>query len=1007
MDGRHNPNSYRKKIIDGSSIRNDKLFRNDFDETKGHPVFTDVSKEAGILIEGFSLGLNIVDINQDGWKDIFVSNDYLSNDLFYINNGDGTFTDKAAEYFKHTCHSAMGNDVVDLNNDGMMDVVVVDMLPEDNFRRKTMLPANNYNVYLNNENYGYQYQYVRNTLQLNQGARPDNGDLIFSEIAMLSNISSTDWSWAPLIADFDNDSDRDIIVTNGFPKDVTDHDFIEYSSDKGSFVTKKQLLKKIPSAKITNYAFKNLTSETSGNIPVFENVNDEWGSLKPSFSNGAVYADLDNDGDLDYIVNNINDSAFVYQNLLIEKKSENANYLKIKFLGSQNNKNGLGAKVEIQYGDNKKQVWENTPYRGYLSSVEGGAHFGLGKTNSIKKLIVTWQEGKKQVLENVAANQVLEVKFDDAKPYSINENELVDFSLFREVTAALGINYVHKEEDFVDFNVQRLLPHKLSQYGPGISVIDANKDGLDDFFVGGSHFYKGKFFIQQFDGTFEMEDLLPGEEIGMRKMEEDLGSLFFDADNDGDQDLYIVSGGNEYLVGDTVYQDRLYINDNGNYRLSKNSLPAFTSSGSCVKSADFDRDGDLDLFVGGRILPDEYPKPVSSYLLINDGSGNFTIGNTEIAPSLDSVGLVCDALWTDFDNDGWTDLILAGEWMPISFLKNNSGTLEPLFDAIKTPSTGWWNSLAGADFDRDGDIDYIGGNLGINTLLKASETQPIGIYAADFDDNKGLDALPSAWFPNKEGVPTEYPFFNRSDIEKQLVKLKRVYLRHYQYGETTMEEVLGNFPEVEVYTLKANQLKTSYIENLGNGEFVVKELPLEAQLAPVFGIITGDFNGDAFQDVLLSGNDFGTEVSMGRYDALNGLLLLGDGKGNFTSRSMQESGIVIPNDAKGFAQLKAADGSQLIVAGQNKGPLKVFKRENNLGKSVALEAFDASANIELDNGIHYKEEFYYGEGFLSQSARRLWVPENVKQVEVVDFQGNKRIINEFENVSAQQTSALK
>jgi enediyne biosynthesis protein E4 len=1045
MDKNAVPNRYRTKITDGTSRRTDKLLRNDFDETLGHAVFTDVSKEAGITIEGFGLGVNICDLNRDGWKDIYVTNDYLTNDLLWINNGSPqsgspqsavTFTDKAASYFKHTSYSAMGNDVVDLNNDGLADVIAVDMLPEDNLRRKTMLPPNNYTTYLNNDRYGYQYQYVRNTLQLNRGNTPPEGgqgggDPLFSEISMLSGISSTDWSWTPLVADFDNDGFRDIIITNGFPNDVTDRDFIDYNNDKGAFLTKKQLLELIPKVKIRNYAFRNQSgslqsfSPQSGSpaggktdglrteglpdskIPVFQNVSDTWGLTQNSFSNGAVYADLDNDGDMDYVVNNINDSAFVFKNRLVETRPDSANWLKIKFSGSKNNRNGLGAMVEIFYQNGRRQFWENTPYRGYLSSVESGAHFGIGSAAQIDSVVVTWPsensdgQGRVEVLKNVPVNQVLTVKFENATSLALSPSHPLT-PLFSDATASLGINYTHPESDYIDFNVQRLLMHKLSQYGPALAAADVNGDGLDDLYLGGSHFNKGKFFIQKPDGRFEMTDLLPGPD-GDAKREEELGALFFDADNDGDNDLYLVSGGYEFPIADTAYQDRLFLNENGRFVLAKNAVPRFLSSGSCVKAADFDRDGDLDLFVGGRVMPNEYPMPVSSFILKNDGKGHFSIANDEVAPMLKDIGLVCDALWTDFDNDGWVDLLLAGEWMPLVLLKNERGILTSHSSPL-APASGWWNSLAAADFDLDGDMDYVAGNLGLNTLLKASGKQPIGLYTADFDvnktdktnpaaelnHNKGLDALPSAYFTDKNGKLTEFPYFGRADMDKQLVKVKKLYLRHREYGAATMHEVLGQFPGSNPLVLKADYFKTSYIENLGGGKFALHELPVEAQLAPVYGMVTGDFNNDNLPDVLLTGNDFGTEVSMGRYDALNGLLLLGDGKGNFTPTTMQQSGVCIPGDGKSLARLQAAGGNSLVAAGQNRGPLKVFKTEISKGKIVELKPLDCAAIVRLQDGRTYREELPYGNSFLSQSARRLWLPDGAVSFEIIDFQGNKR-----------------
>lgn len=865
-----------------------------------------------------------------------------------------------------------------------------------------MLPPNNYSNNQNNDFYKYQYQYVRNSFQLNQGNTPLEGgntplkggnggaNLVFSEISMLSGISGTDWSWSPLAADFDNDGDRDLMVTNGFPKDVTNRDFVDYHEMAGNLVDKKTLLTQIPVVKIHNYAFEN----DGAGIPSFKDVSAEWGFTQPSFSNGAAYADFDNDGDLDYVVNNINDSAFIFKNQLVETRPAQANWLGLRFVGSKDNPNGLGAVVELFYQHGKMQYFQNSPYRGYLSSVEMGAHFGLDTAKLVDSLHIIWPSGRREAVKNVAANQVLEVKFENAKPASPTQPAAATAALFTDVTQQFNINFTHRDSDFIDFNVQRLLPHKLSQYGPGIAVGDVNGDGLDDFYVGGSHFFRGSFFVQEKDAQSGFTKQALFQDTSKTKLEEELGVLLFDADNDGDNDLYLVSGGNEFSVDSNVYQDHLYLNENGRFSLAQNALPSFPKSGSCVRAADYDHDGDLDLFVGGRMRPSEYPLPTSSYLLRNDSGGaggvKFTLTDT---PGLKDIGLVCDALWTDYDNDGWVDLLLAGEWMPLQFFHNEKGKLIHLSSAI-TPSTGWWNSIAAADFDQDGDMDYVVGNMGKNSLFKADDKRYTAMYAADFDKNGSLDAIPSTFFPDEKGEWVEFPYFGRPDMEKQVVKLKGKYPHHADLGVARMQSVVGNFPDAHPLILKANTFATSLLENLGGGRFQLHELPLAAQLAPVHGILAEDFNGDGYPDLLLSGNDFGTEVGMGRYDAFNGLVLLGDGKGNFSPVSMKESGVCIPGDGKSLAAVRGGDGSLLVACGQNKGKLKVLKAGKKL-EPIALQPNDFAAILKFGDGRNMRMEAPYGQGFLSQSSRTLFLPMGVTSVEVIDFLGKKRSIGPY------------
>jgi enediyne biosynthesis protein E4 len=989
VDKNSSPNNFHNKKNDGTAANNDQLYRNDFDPKLGHAVFTNVTKEAGILKEGFGLGLNITDINRDGWKDIFVTNDFITNDLMWINNKNGTFSDEASQYFKHTSASAMGNDIADLNNDGLADIYCLDMLPEDNYRKKMLMMPNNYLTYQNNEQYGFQYQYVRNTLQLNLGKKPNTDQQIFSEISLLANVAETDWSWCPLLQDFDNDGFRDIIVTNGFPKDVTDHDFITFKNESGNVAGTQYLLDLIPEVKINNYAFKN-RGNADGSAPQFENVTTSWGINQPSFSNGAAYADLDNDGDMDYIVNNINDSAFVYQNQLVEKKVADANYLKIKFKGDSLNTQGLGAIVEINLKNGQKMVYENSPFRGYLSTVEAVAHFGLGKNLIADEVKIIWQNGKTQILKNVKANQTI---FADVKNATIlPENEHKNNQIFNNVTDSLGINYVHSELDFIDFNVQKLLPHKFSQFGPSLAVGDVNGDGLDDVFIGGSNYRKGKFLIQNKFGKFTQNDLLPGTDT--LKAEEDAGSLLIDVDNDNDLDLYIVSGGSEFPKISNNYQDRLFINNNGTFVQNFTALPQILKSGSCVKAADFDKDGDLDLFIGGRVIPENYPKSTSSYILRNDSKSNnikFTDITKQIAPELQNIGLTCDMLWTDFDNDGWIDIALVGEWMPIKFLKNSNGKS---FSTIKTDldkQFGLWNSLAGGDFDNDGDIDYLAGNLGLNSLNRANDLEPLKIYGKDFNADGLYDAIPTTFYPDENGKKQEFPYHVREDMIKQIITTRAKFPDFAKYAKAkitdmfTPEEMKG----ADIY--QANYLSSSYIENLGSGKFKLSALPTLAQTSPIFGMVVKDVDSDGFLDALLLGNDYGAELTNGRYDAMTGIVLKNLGNGNFSTINSSQTGFYVPLNAKALVTVKAANEMELLMASQNRGNLLAFK-SNNTSKNITINKNDLYALVTTKSGKTRKEEFYFGQSFYSSGSRSIGLNNNLKSVEIVDNKGVKRKI---------------
>ncbi len=985
----YNANVYKPIVTDGSFPSTGKLYRNDWNDSLKHPVFTDVSKQAGITTEGFGHDVTIADINHDGWKDIYVSNDFLGDDILYINNHDGTFTDKVKSYFKHTSANGMGQDIEDINNDGLADVVELDMDPPDNYRKKLFQGPNNYRSYQNTEYFGYQYQYARNSLQLNQGPRVNGndsiGDPIFSEIGYYSGIEATDWSWTPLVADFDNDGYRDIIMTNGYPKDVNDHDFINFRTQATNLASKKMILSQIPQIKIHSFAFKNNKDLT------FTDVSGDWGLMAPSFSNGAAYADLDNDGDLDLIVNNIDDEAHIYRNMSRERDPDNHHYLQIQFAGDSLNKNGIGAWVELHYDNGKQQVYENTPYRGYLSTIQDIAHFGLGNRSNVDSVIVKWPNGKMQLIRNVKANQSLLVEIKNAGlNYSFAKEPFASSSLFKDVTDSVGIHFTQEERDYIDFNIQKLLPHKFSEYGPSIAVGDIDGNGLEDMIVGGSAFHSAQMFLQQPDGRFIQKALTP-EEISKNKLADDLQVLLFDADGDGDLDLYIASGGYENEHNDPAYQDKLYINDGkGNFKLDSTALPKNFTSKFCVRAADFNHDGKLDLFISGRVDPENYPKPVSSFIYRNDskdGQVKFTDVTTSVAKDLVNVGMICDAVWTDFDNDGWMDLVLAGEWMPVTFLKNDHGTFKNVTAGTgMADQLGWWNSIVAGDFDNDGKIDYVVSNLGRNSFYRASDEYPIRVYAKDFDKNGIYDMIPSLYLPDVNGKMKEFPAQGRDDLLKQINAMREKFPTYKSYAVAEMSQVLTDDERKGALILTANNLQTCLFHNEGNGKFTMTPLPAEAQFSAINGMIAEDFDGDGNLDLVMNANDYGTEPNVGRYDALNGLYLKGDGKGKFTPLSILQSGIFIPGNGKALVKLQSANGKCLLAAGQNRGPLKIFELKKDI-RTIRVGPSDVGALLKYKNGLTRKQEIYYGSSFLSESGRFLNLDKNVESVEIYDSHG--------------------
>jgi hypothetical protein len=968
-----------------------RLFRSQIDPALKHPVFYDVSDEAGIKDHGYGHGATVCDINNDGWKDIYVSDDFLSNNILYINNHDGTFSNRVKEYFRHTSFNTMGQDIIDINNDGLADVIELDMNPPDNYRKKLMIATTNYVTYQNFDRFGYQYQYVRNTLSLNMGPRLDDNDSlgapVFSDIGFMSGISQTDWSWTPLVTDFDNDSYRDIIVTNGFPKDVSDHDFIRYRENANNLVPQSELIKQIPEVKLDNFAFRN-----NGNL-TFSDVTTSWGLKMPTFSNGAAHADFDNDGDIDIVVNNINDEALLYRNTTREKDTTANHYLQIRCKGGPKNINGLGAMITIYYDSGKVQAFENNPYRGYLSTLQGAAHFGLGKTSRIDSAVIQWNTGK-QVLTNIKADQRISVNIDDAHQLNIHQPKQTK-ALFHNATQSLGVPYVHRDYDFVDFNVQSILPHKFSEFSPALAAADIDGNGLDDLVIGGNSPNPARMFLQQPNGSFLQKELYPARYASGNHRDE--GILVFDANGDSKPDVYLASGGFHNESGNPCYQDRLYINDGkGNFSRDSLALPQNHTSKLCVRAFDYNKDGKVDLFVSGRVDPGHYPKPVSSFIFRNDsenGKAKFTDVTAEVAPELKNVGLACDALFTDFDNDGETDLIVIGEWMPITFLKNLNGKFISVTDSTGIgDKQGWWTSIVAGDFRHTGRIDYIVGNVGLNTLYQASDHHPVWITAADFAENGSYLAIPSLFLPDVNGEMKEFPANGRDDIVDRWPALKKKYEQYKPFAKATMEDIIPENKRATALRLKANMLQSCYVRNDGNGKFSLIPLPSAAQISVINGMIADDFDGDGNLDVLMNGNDFGTNISIGRYDALNGLLLKGDGKGGFSPLTIQQSGVYIPGNGKALVKLAGSNGNYLVAASQNRDFLKLFKL--NVKKQVfKVNADDHTAMIHFKNGQVQKEEFYFGSSFLSQSGRFISVSQNVSSIDITDRAGKTRTIS--------------
>ncbi len=879
------------------AVGGDKLYRNDGE------VFTDVSKEAGIYgsIIGFGLGVTVGDINRDGWLDIYVSNDFFERDYLYINNKSGGFDEMFEKSIKSTSAASMGADMADLNNDGFPEVFVTDMLPATNQRIKTVTTFDSWDRYKYSVQNGYGSQFTRNTLQLN------NGDDTFSEIGRLAGVEASDWSWGALIFDFQNDGFKDIFIANGIYQDLTNQDFLQFVTQNeitkkitaSGKVDYKTLIDYIPSMPIANHAYIN--DHQLG----FSNQSQKLGLADESFSSGSAYGDLDNDGDLDLVVNNTNMAPFIYENQADKINPEN-NYIRFILKGEGKNTNALGANITV-YGGDRVFYIEHLPTRGFESTVDNRPLVGIGNLNMVDSVIINWPLGKATRLTKVKANT--DVILTEAEGSDKLSEDGYVTSLYREISEPI-VDFKHQENNFVDFDRDRLVFQMLSSQGPCMCKGDINKDGLDDLYIGGAAGQEGLLALQNSDGTFERHEATV---ISRDKESEDVDCAFFDANGDGNLDLYVVSGGSDFEPASPALADRLYISDaNLKYSKYRYVFPVnrFEST-SVVAPADYDRDGDIDLFVGGRLQTYSYGLPRSGYILNNDGSGNFTKIANGVPDPLEEIGMITDAKWGDIDGDQDLDLVLVGEWMPVTILLNDSGSFVLSSQAIPN-SNGWWNTVELADLNGDALIDIVAGNHGLNSRFRASTERPLHMFINDFDENGTIEQIICQYEGDKL-----YPLPLRHDLAMQIPQIKKKYLKYDSYKDQEITDIFSEDILADASVLTAQDLSTRVFFNQGNLSFSIYELPKQAQFSCTYAISIDDFNGDGNPDILLAGNLYDSKPEMGRYDASYGTFLLGDGTGNFDMMPTAQSGLKLDRQVREIEKVKTNDGFRILVANNN------------------------------------------------------------------------------------------